>query len=194
MTPDKTKPAPVILVSGPAAAGKTSTVDHFARQRAECSLHVSLDDVRDFVKAGYANPEDGWTDLAERQYRLARASCASIARLYAADGYQCLIDDAVFPDWPEVSLNRWCTELKGLRVGFVVILADFEVLVERNKARLGNRKLNTDMLRIIYDRMRGWHDHGVPVIDNTALTVRQTADELHQLILSGQVFGSVPLR
>ncbi len=81
-----------------------------------------------------------------------------------------------------------------MRVGFVVILAEFEVLVARNKARLGRRTLNTDMLRIIYDRMLGWHDRGVPVIDNTELTVQQAADELHRLVLSDQVFGNASLR
>lgn len=63
--------------------------------------------------------------------------------------------------------------------------------MERNKARLGRRRLNTDMLRIIYGRMLGWHDRGAPVIDNTELTVHQAADELHRLVLLDQVFDHV---
>lgn len=76
----------------------------------------------------YAGPQDGWTALAERQYHLARAGCASLARLYAQAGYTCLIDDAVFPDWPAVGLDGWRELLPGLRLVFAVLLPDVEVL------------------------------------------------------------------
>ncbi|MBW4718593.1 AAA family ATPase [Saccharothrix obliqua] len=180
---------PVVLVSGPAGAGKTSVVDHLARTMGRPAVHVSLDDVRDMVKCGYANPEDGWSPSAERQYELARATCADLARRYTAAGYFCFVDDAVFPDWPEVGLDRWRSELAGLEVGFAVFLPRFDVLVTRNAHRRGTRLLSEDVLRIIHDRMLPWRDRGVPVIDNSDLSVPEAAEELRRLVRTGEVFA-----
>jgi chloramphenicol 3-O-phosphotransferase len=168
----------VVLITGPAAAGKSSVADRLARTHSGPALHVSLDDIRDLVKSGYADPSDGWTDVAERQYELARASCASVARTYAAQNYLCVLDDAVFPDWPEVGLDRWLDELRGFRVDFIAVIARFEVLLNRNEHRQGHRRLAPEMLRVIHDRMLGWRERDFPVVDSSDLTLEQTVEQV----------------
>ena len=188
MKPQATHSGPVVLVTGPAGAGKTAVADAYTRTRLARGVHLSLDDVRDQVKAGYANPEHGWNDLTQRQYDLARRSCALTARLYAADGYACVIDDAIFPDWPQVGLDGWLSDLGDLKVGLVVLTARLEILVRRNRARSGHRQLDPATVRVIHDRMLAWREQGVPVVDTSDLTLEQTVEHLHRLVQSGQAF------
>jgi ribose 1,5-bisphosphokinase PhnN len=181
-------PAPVLLLTGPAGAGKTALADLYARTRLDRAVHLSLDDVRDRVRAGYANPEDGWNDLTQRQYDLARRSCALTARLYTADEYTCIIDDAVFPDWPQVSLQGWLDDLGDLTVGLVLVTARPQVLARRNATRSGHRRLDPATVQLIHDRMTGWHDHGIGAVDTSDLTLDEAVDALDELVVSGQAF------
>lgn len=165
----------VLLLTGPAASGKTTVADRWARRHADGpAVHISLDDVRDWVKSGYANPEDGWCEAAERQYALARRVVASAVREYAAAGYVCVIDDAVFPDWPEVSVDGWQRELGDLSLCLVALMPSPDVLAERNTSRSGHRRLTPETLKIIHGQMEGWRPRGVPIIDNTDLSVDET--------------------
>jgi ribose 1,5-bisphosphokinase PhnN len=185
---DDPTPTPVLLLTGPAGAGKTALADLYARTRLDRAVHLSLDDARDRVRAGYANPEDGWNDLTQRQYDLARRSCALTARLYTADGYACIIDDAVFPDWPQVSLQGWLDDLGDLKVGLVLVTARPQVLARRNATRSGHRRLDPATVQLIHDRMTGWRDHGIAAIDTSDLTLDEAVDALDELVASGQAF------
>ena len=71
---------PVLLITGPAGAGKSATADAWARSRPFPCAHVSLDDIREQVKSGFAYPPDGWNDETQRQYDLARGNVATMAR------------------------------------------------------------------------------------------------------------------
>ena len=71
------------------------------------TAHISLDDVREWVCSGFADPQAGWNDHSEAQYRLARRTCGFAARNYLANGISCILDDAVFPDRPVVGLGGW---------------------------------------------------------------------------------------
>ncbi|MGW3957686.1 AAA family ATPase, partial [Streptomyces sp. NPDC004752] len=174
----------VLLITGPAAAGKSTLADHWARSRSDPCMHVSLDDVRDWVKSGYANPEDGWSSAAEAQYVLARRCTALCVREYVREGYTCVIDDAVFPDWPAVSLEGWRSALGDLTVTVVVLMPSFEVLAERNENRSGHRRLSHETLKVIYDQMSGWRDLDVPLIDNTGLGTVETVELIDRMMSS----------
>jgi len=165
----------LILVTGPAAAGKTAAAAAWAAGRPYPAAHVSIDDVRDFLKAGYANPEDGWTAEAEQQHALARDIVADMARRYAKSGIQLIVDDAIFPDWEAVGEERWRRALRGLTHTLIVLLPSFEAVRERNRLRAGRRRLRDETLRAIYDEMLGWRANGRIVIDNTDLTVEESA-------------------
>jgi AAA domain len=170
----------VLLLTGPAGAGKTTVAARWAATRDSPAAHVSLDDVRDFVKSGYVNPEDGWNDAAQAQYDLARAQCAELARRYVGAGFSCAIDDAIFPAWPEVGYERWRENLSGVPHVLVVLLPAFEIAAERNGAAQGRRRLRPETLRMIYDDMLPWCDAGVPVVDNSALSVEETLLEIER--------------
>ena len=169
------EPRHVVLLTGPAGAGKTATASAWAKSRRDRAVHLSIDTLRRFVKSGYANPEDGWNDETQRQYDLAQTACAAMARQYVESGYLCAIDDAVFPDWPEVGYGKWQAALAPVQPRLFVLLPSLDKVLERNRARSGCSRLKESTVRMIYDMMIDWRDRSdVVVIDNSDLTIEET--------------------
>ena len=123
------------------------------------TAHISLDDVREWVRSGFADPQSGWNDHSEAQYRLARRTCGFAARNFLANGISCILDDAVFPDRPVVGLGGWKRHV-GPGLLPVVLLPGLEVVLERNAERSGNRRLGDEEVARIHGRMAGWYGSG----------------------------------
>ncbi|MGW3290623.1 Pro-rich N-terminal domain-containing protein [Streptomyces sp. NPDC001002] len=170
-----------VLLIGPAGAGKTSVAKYWADHRRVPTAHISLDDVREWVRAGFADPQSGWNDHSEAQYRLARRTCGFAARNFLANGISCILDDAVFPDRPVVGLGGWKRHV-GPGLLPVVLLPGLEVVLERNAERAGNRRLTDEEVARIHGRMAGWYGSGLPIIDNSQLDVAQTAAVLNDVL------------
>ncbi|MFE4475080.1 AAA family ATPase [Kitasatospora sp. NPDC056789] len=185
-----TGPIAVLLI-GPAGAGKTTVARHWAERRPTPTAHISLDDVREWVQAGFANPQSGWNNASEAQYRLARRTCGFACRNYLANGISCIIDDAVFPDRPAIGLGGWKRHI-GPGMIPVVLLPSLDSVLHRNARRSGNRRLGDEEVARIHGRMAGWYNSGLPIIDNSALDVAGTAAELDRVILA-RLMG-VPVR
>jgi chloramphenicol 3-O-phosphotransferase len=168
----------VLLITGPAGAGKTATARCLATMQTQPTLHLSLDDVRGSVLSGFANPVDGWNAEVARQYALAQRAIGHTARLYVKSGFKVVIDDAVFPEWEEADLARWLDALHTLDPRLVVLLPRFEVVYARNAQRSGRRLLEPGLLRTIYDMMLPWHHADVSIIDNSDLSVEATAHHI----------------
>ncbi|MCX4802752.1 ATP-binding protein [Streptomyces sp. NBC_01214] len=170
-----------VLLIGPAGAGKTTVARHWASTRPVPTAHVSLDDVREWVCSGFADPQAGWNEHSEAQYRLARRTCGFAARNYLANGISCILDDAVFPDRPVVGLGGWKRHV-GPTLLPVVLLPGLEIVLERNAARSGNRRLSDEEVARIHGRMAGWYGSGLPIIDNSHLDVEGTARALDEAL------------
>ncbi|NUV64722.1 Pro-rich N-terminal domain-containing protein [Streptomyces sp. CAI-85] len=186
MPPAATAPDPgattlAVLLIGPAGAGKTSVAKFWADHRRVPTAHISLDDVREWVRSGFADPQSGWNDHSEAQYRLARRTCGFAARNFLANGISCILDDAIFPDRPAVGLGGWKRHV-GPGLLPVVLLPGLEVVLERNAQRSGNRRLTDEEVARIHGRMAGWYGSGLPIIDNTALDVPSTARVLDEVL------------
>ncbi|MFE7131104.1 AAA family ATPase [Streptomyces sp. NPDC057638] len=184
-------PAPLlaVLLIGPAGAGKTTVARHWAARRPVPTAHISLDDVREWVRAGFADPRSGWNDHSEAQYRLARRTCGFAARNFLANGISCILDDAVFPDRPVVGLGGWKRHV-GPGLLPVVLLPGLEAVLERNAERTGNRRLSDEEVAAIHGRMAGWYGSGLPIIDNSAHDVETTARMLDEVL--GRSVASPP--
>ncbi|MFF8833014.1 Pro-rich N-terminal domain-containing protein [Streptomyces sp. NPDC015131] len=170
-----------VLLIGPAGAGKTTVARHWAANRRVPTAHISLDDVREWVCAGFADPQDGWNDQSEAQYRLARRTCGFAARNFLANGISCILDDAVFPDRPVVGLGGWKRHV-GPGLLPVVLLPGLEIVLERNAERTGNRRLSDEEVAGIHGRMAGWYGSGLPIIDNSKYDVETTARVLDDVL------------
>jgi hypothetical protein len=179
--PDPTTTTLAVLLIGPAGAGKTSVAKYWADHRRVPTAHISLDDVREWVRSGFADPQSGWNDNSEAQYRLARRTCGFAARNFLANGISCILDDAVFPDRPVVGLGGWKRHV-GPGLLPVVLLPGLEIVLERNAERTGNRRLTDEEVARIHGRMAGWYGSGLPIIDNSQLDVPQTAQILDDVL------------
>ncbi|MFF3331882.1 Pro-rich N-terminal domain-containing protein [Streptomyces sp. NPDC002888] len=179
--PDPTTTTLAVLLIGPAGAGKTSVAKYWADHRRVPTAHISLDDVREWVRSGFADPQTGWNDHSEAQYRLARRTCGFAARNFLANGISCILDDAVFPDRPVVGLGGWKRHV-GPGLLPVVLLPGLEIVLERNAERSGNRRLTDEEVARIHGRMAGWYGSGLPIIDNSQLDVPQTAQILNDVL------------
>ncbi|MGW5902056.1 Pro-rich N-terminal domain-containing protein [Streptomyces althioticus] len=179
--PDPTATTLAVLLIGPAGAGKTSVAKYWADHRRVPTAHISLDDVREWVRAGFADPQTGWNDNSEAQYRLARRTCGFAARNFLANGISCILDDAVFPDRPVVGLGGWKRHV-GPGLLPVVLLPGLDVVLERNAERSGNRRLGDEEVARIHGRMAGWYGSGLPIIDNSQLDVPETARVLDDVL------------
>ncbi|MET8982342.1 AAA family ATPase [Streptomyces sp. NPDC004539] len=179
--PDPATTMLAVLLIGPAGAGKTSVAKYWADHRRVPTAHISLDDVREWVRSGFADPQRGWNDHSEAQYRLARRTCGFAARNFLANGISCVLDDAIFPDRPAVGLGGWKRHV-GPGLLPVVLLPGLEVVLERNAERSGNRRLTDEEVARIHGRMAGWYGSGLPIIDNSQLDVESTARVLDEVL------------
>ncbi|MFF8907311.1 Pro-rich N-terminal domain-containing protein [Streptomyces olivaceoviridis] len=179
--PDPTATTLAVLLIGPAGAGKTSVAKYWADHRRVPTAHISLDDVREWVRSGFADPQSGWNDNSEAQYRLARRTCGFAARNFLANGISCILDDAVFPDRPVVGLGGWKRHV-GPGLLPVVLLPGLDVVLERNAERTGNRRLTDEEVARIHGRMAGWYGSGLPIVDNSQLDVPGTARVLDEVL------------
>ncbi|MEU1013171.1 Pro-rich N-terminal domain-containing protein [Streptomyces sp. NPDC005890] len=178
---DPTATTLAVLLIGPAGAGKTSVAKYWADHRRVPTAHISLDDVREWVRSGFADPQSGWNDHSEAQYRLARRTCGFAARNFLANGISCILDDAVFPDRPVVGLGGWKRHV-GPGLLPVVLLPGLDIVLERNAERTGNRRLTDEEVARIHGRMAGWYGSGLPIIDNSQLDVPGTARVLDEVL------------
>ncbi|ODA71823.1 hypothetical protein APS67_003919 [Streptomyces sp. AVP053U2] len=179
--PDPAGTTLAVLLIGPAGAGKTSVAKYWADHRRVPTAHISLDDVREWVRSGFADPQTGWNDHSEAQYRLARRTCGFAARNFLANGISCILDDAVFPDRPVVGLGGWKRHV-GPGLLPVVLLPGLDIVLERNAERSGNRRLGDEEVARIHGRMAGWYGSGLPIIDNSQLGIPETAAVLDDVL------------
>ncbi|MET8568227.1 Pro-rich N-terminal domain-containing protein [Streptomyces sp. NPDC004783] len=179
--PDPGTTTLAVLLIGPAGAGKTSVAKYWADHRRVPTAHISLDDVREWVRSGFADPQSGWNENSEAQYRLARRTCGFSARNFLANGISCILDDAVFPDRPVVGLGGWKRHV-GPGLLPVVLLPGLDIVLERNAERSGNRRLTDEEVARIHGRMAGWYGSGLPIIDNSQLDIPETARVLDEVL------------
>jgi len=173
----------VLLITGPAGAGKSSVAQAWAASRSETCAHLQLDDFRQLVVSGYHDPRIGWNEEAQRQLDLARTNVAGVATNFIKSEIDVVIDDVAFPDWEPSGLERWERALEPIEIDLVVLMPNWDIVVERNSVRDSHDQLPGPMLRKIYDDMSGWLDReDVLLIDNSKLSVDETVAEIERML------------
>ena len=125
-------PAPIFLVVGAPAVGK-STVSRALARRFERSIHIPIDDLRDMVASGRILPSPDWSAGLVEQIGLARRAAIAMAVGYAEAGFAVVLDDF----WDPPGLLEYRELPDGRPFHRVLLRPPRAVALERNSGRRG---------------------------------------------------------
>jgi chloramphenicol 3-O-phosphotransferase len=145
--------APITIITGPAAAGKSTVAGLLCTQLSR-SAHVEVDLLGGMIIGGYASPIPGESEPNEaaEQIRLSALNAAALARNFSLAGYEVVLDATLET---QDQLDDLLSGLAGVApVYFITLMPDAETLRFRDLARdpdlqLGQRCLD---LRAIIER------------------------------------------
>lgn len=121
----------VLILSGPPGAGKTAVALAIC-ERFDRMIHVPVDELRHWVRAGYRHPWAG-DRQAEEQLRLAIANACDIARNAIEARYAVVIDDVVLGE--QVEAYRAALSEAPASLHLVTLLPSLEVTLARDASR-----------------------------------------------------------
>jgi chloramphenicol 3-O-phosphotransferase len=169
----------IFLISGTPGAGKSSVAHAIATQSGR-GVRISVDDIRDLVVAGRADPVPTWSDECELQFAIARRNSLIMAANWHAAGFTVCIDDVVFPP----NIDAVIAEL-GLDIQRVILQPTLTTALQRNATRT-HKLFDTNVLIPVLTRLHGefamvrhplW-----PHIDTTNQTIAESAAMVQSLI------------
>lgn len=171
---------PIVILTGPPAVGK-STVARLLMGRFPQGLEIPVDDLREWVVSGRAEPVE-WTDETTRQFRLAEEAAADVAVRYDDAGFAVVIDHCVGPGTLDDLIKR---RFGGRHIARVVLLPSLEETLRRNSARTHKPFTAELLLPAIHGlhsdfsnaALTGWH-----VLDSTNESPEETAERVFGLL------------
>jgi chloramphenicol 3-O-phosphotransferase len=170
---------PIFLITGTPGAGKSS-VSTALMKRFPFGLHIPVDDLREWVVSGLADPVPVWTAETTRQFRIARQAAVQTARLYIDAGFAVAIDDVILPS---EAREMFVAPLSGYTLHKILLKPTVETAQSRNATRT-NKTYDTSSLVQTIDSVHQmmppsvYARAGWTVIDSTHLTLDETVDTI----------------
>jgi predicted kinase len=180
-------PAPIFLIVGAPAVGK-STVSRALARRFDRAVHIPVDDIRDMVVSGFILPNPDWGDALVEQVGLARRSAVSMAIRYSDVGFAVVLDDF----WDPHGLLEYRELSEGRDLHRVLLRPPREVALERSYGRHGDDPIRAyldggiELVYGLYDdagdqlTSEGWF-----VLDNTELPPDEAAARIAARVTVG---------
>jgi adenylate kinase len=169
----------ILLITGPAGAGKTTACKAFAKGAKGVWAFISQDDIRMFVKAGFKNPSKDWDEKTKVQWDVSITICSDMAIRYKENNINCIIDCFASPD---VSFGKWEQALKNMRYKVIVLLPGVEETIKRNNQRTGDAKVKLSQVKEYHEWHSRWEeDKRVTLIDTTTLSVSDVVKKIGEM-------------
>jgi len=168
----------LFLITGCPGSGKTTTSEALLK-RFPLGLRISVDDLRDQVVSGMAHPIPEWTEEANRQFNLARAAAAAMARIYLEAGFAVAIDDTI-PIHKADAMLAPLAEWSPIRI---LLVPTVEKCLERNRTRTGKNfdaKVLADAIAWMHPEILKGHADapGYIKVDNGDIGLEETVDRI----------------
>jgi adenylylsulfate kinase-like enzyme len=168
---------PIFIISGVPGAGKTSVARALV-QRFEHGIYIPVDDLREWVISGRADPLPVWTSDTTKQFRLAFKAAAFLSRLYSKAGFVVSVEQVLFPG----DVSRYFTsKLKGLRVVKVFLDTDLHTAISRNRDRLTKDfapEILTGAINYMYPVLKKeiYNEEDWMIVDNSKMNIDETVN------------------
>lgn len=170
----------IIFITGMAGAGK-STVGRLVARHFPKSLFIQVDELREKMVTGYARPEGGiFTEEVIQQFQMARSTAIYMARLYAAQGVDVVIDDICVP--PNF-VEQYAALFESPEVHRVLLYPKAPIVIERITQRGGPLE-HIPYVPVIYNYLESMSKDGWIVLDSSEWTIEQTVNEVLSNIAS----------
>ncbi len=177
----------IIILSGPPGSGKTS-VSVALCERFDRMIHVQVDWLREWVRAGYRHPrqaEQGDRQAIE-QLRMGIANAAAVARTSIGYRYAVVIDDVVVAEQAPHYREEFAA--LGVPVHLVTLLPNLETTLHRDATR-GPDSI-PDRVHILHERLSAEAARGnLPgaILDtSTDADAWVTADRVQEVVSRGE--------
>ena len=166
----------LLLLTGPAGAGKTTVATAWCRRRAKAAM-IQLDEVRGLIVSGYVDPQGEPTAVHREQYEIAARGCIALAREFVAAGYD-VATDVCCP--PSVFDEIWRPALAGLDWRLVVLRPSLDETLRRGRER--DKRVREDIVVSQHASEGGWATE--LQLDSSGLSVDETVDRVEAMIAS----------
>jgi energy-coupling factor transporter ATP-binding protein EcfA2 len=158
----------IIFITGPSGSGKSTTAARISEMWPSACAFLKFDEIRTFIKSGYAEPANGCNSETERQWTIAKEVVISMAKTYIANDVDAVIEAFANPH----DYSTWQTLFDPVSYQTFALLPPVEVALARNNARSGVAGLKESDIKQNHEWSVGWKDvPGVIVIDNSNINV-----------------------
>lgn len=151
--------APILVVTGPSGAGKT-TVGRMVAATFELSVHIQSDDFVQFVVKGWVDPS---LPASAGQNHVLGGAIAAAAMQFAEGGYAVVLDGHWLPDGLE-GLTQMCVR-RGVPLHYAVLRPDLATCLARVGQRRPGDPEHPEAFARLHARFADLGDHEPSVID-----------------------------
>ena len=168
----------IILISGPAGAGKSTVSRLLSKTFGKCAL-IEVDLIRQMIKQGNISPfaENG---VGDGQLRLGVMNACSLAKNFAQAGFHVIVDDVVSET---KRLDLYFEQLSGLDLRVFLLLPNEETMRKRDLQRAEGSQMK-ESATVLHKRFQKLLDSEKrwTVIDSSDHTAEETVQAISDLL------------